>query len=58
MSVSAHDTEYDVCVIGAGLSGLTAARELARVGKRVLVLEARDRLGGICFTFHTKEVYP
>lgn len=38
--------EADVIVIGAGLSGLCAARELVGQGKRVLVLEARDRVGG------------
>ena len=36
----------DVIVIGAGLSGLSAARELVRQGKDVVVLEARDRVGG------------
>jgi monoamine oxidase len=35
-----------VCVIGAGLAGLAAAEELARRGREVVVLEARDRVGG------------
>ncbi|HEY2469091.1 MAG TPA: NAD(P)/FAD-dependent oxidoreductase [Terracidiphilus sp.] len=35
-----------VLVIGAGMAGLTAARKLAESGRQVLVLEARDRVGG------------
>jgi monoamine oxidase len=39
----------DVVVVGAGLAGLTAARELVAKGRTVAVLEARDRVGGrIC----------
>ncbi|MBN9630448.1 MAG: FAD-dependent oxidoreductase [Actinobacteria bacterium] len=36
----------DTIVIGAGVAGLTAARLLHRAGQRVVVLEARDRMGG------------
>lgn len=37
---------HDVIVIGAGMAGLAAARDLRQAGLGVLVLEARDRLGG------------
>ncbi|HEX4429408.1 MAG TPA: FAD-dependent oxidoreductase, partial [Frankiaceae bacterium] len=42
--------DADVVVIGAGFAGLVAARELGWAGLGVLVLEARDRVGGRTWT--------
>ncbi|MBX7224383.1 MAG: FAD-dependent oxidoreductase [Blastocatellia bacterium] len=39
-------TEADVLVLGAGMAGITAARTLQQAGKRVIVLEGRNRIGG------------
>ncbi len=62
---------FDSVIIGAGVAGCVAARELAEAGRKVLVLEQRDHIGGNCYDepdghgilihkygphiFHTKE---
>ncbi|MGW8484108.1 flavin monoamine oxidase family protein [Microbacterium sp. NPDC055903] len=45
--------EFDTIVIGAGIAGVTAARALSDAGQRVVVLEARDRIGGRMHTDRT-----
>ncbi len=50
--VFARSNHYDVIVLGAGLSGLVAALNLKRAGASVLVLEARQRVGGRVFTYN------
>jgi monoamine oxidase len=42
--------QVDVLVVGAGAAGLAAAAELTRAGRSVLIVEARDRIGGRCCT--------
>lgn len=44
------DRDKKIVVLGGGVCGLTAARELARAGKRVLVLEKESEVGGLCRT--------
>lgn len=42
----AHEIEADVCVVGAGIAGLSAALEAASLGRRVVLLDALPVLGG------------
>ncbi|HXG27669.1 MAG TPA: flavin monoamine oxidase family protein [Nevskiales bacterium] len=48
----------DVIVIGAGLAGLSAARALARAGRSVRILEARERVGGRTCTIAARDGTP
>ncbi|MHB8894601.1 MAG: phytoene desaturase family protein [Candidatus Geothermincolia bacterium] len=45
------DEVYDAIIIGSGIGGLTCADLLSRRGRKVLVLEQSDRLGGCCATY-------
>jgi monoamine oxidase len=53
-----NNTEYDVIVIGAGMAGLSAAQHLADLGHTVLVLEAKNRVGGRIHTLKTGDGIP
>ena len=48
-------TRHDVIIVGGGHNGLACAAYLARAGKKVLVLERRERIGGAAFS---EEVFP
>lgn len=50
--------DADVCVVGAGYAGLSAALRLHQNGKSVVVLEARDRVGGRIWTEHLPDGTP
>jgi len=47
--------DADVLVVGAGWAGATVARELADAGRRVLVVEQRDHIGGNAYDYYTAE---
>lgn len=46
---------YDVIVVGCGLSGAVAARELADRGKKVLILERRNHIGGNMYDYANED---
>jgi monoamine oxidase len=48
--------DADVLVVGAGIAGLAAAERLTTGGRRVLLLEARDRIGGRIHTAHDPDL--
>jgi len=50
------NASWDVVIIGAGVSGLAAASELRKSGLSVLILEARDHVGGRAWTRHEPDL--
>src|SRR5215475_7551411 len=49
------DKSEHIVIVGAGAAGLMMARELARAGKRVTILEARERCGGRIYPLRAEE---
>lgn len=51
-------TQYDTIIIGAGAAGLAAGRRLQDAGQTILILEARNRIGGRIWTIHDFADFP
>jgi protoporphyrinogen oxidase len=47
--------QYDAIIVGAGFTGLSAGFELARAGKKVLILEGDNCPGGLAGNFHFRD---
>lgn len=47
-------TNFDILIIGAGISGAVLAERYASLGKRVLIIEKRDHIAGNCYDFYDK----
>jgi UDP-galactopyranose mutase len=43
--------EFDILMVGAGISGITLAERFSSIGKKVLVIDKRDHIGGNCYDF-------
>mgnify|MGYP000889052569 CR=1 FL=1 len=46
---------YDYAIVGSGLFGSVFAYEATKVGKKVLVIDKRDHIGGNCFNYNRKK---
>ena len=46
---------YDVIIVGSGLAGMTAANKLGRNGRKVLLLESHNKLGGFATWFKRRD---
>jgi monoamine oxidase len=53
-----ESTDLDVVVVGAGAAGVGAGRALAAAGRRFVILEARDRIGGRAWTLDSGSGFP
>lgn len=58
VTIACVSSERSVLIIGAGAAGLAAARDLAVAGVKVILIEARERIGGRIHTHHTSSIIP
>ena len=56
VSDSLEEVEYDYLIVGAGFSGAVLAERLASIGKKVLIIDKRDHIGGNCFDYLQGEI--
>ena len=50
MTVTSNTSEYDLFVVGSGFFGLTIAERMASAGKKVLIVEKREHIGGNAYS--------
>lgn len=48
-AITPKNTEYDVLIVGAGISGCTIAERMSAAGKTVLLIDKREHIGGNCY---------
>ena len=46
---------YDFLIVGAGISGVTLARIFAEEGRKMLLIDRRDHIGGNCYDFYNTD---
>jgi len=50
------EKEYDYLIVGCGFSGIVLAERLSSIGKKILIIDKRDHIGGNCYDFEHKGI--
>ena len=56
MSFFSNNYNYDIIIVGGGISGLFTGYKLSETGLRILIIESSERLGGRIKTIHTNDI--